>query len=415
MTTTGSRHSRDAPAIPLSHYTGRATKRELDHWQGVAADVARELAHDVLDRDHAGRDPHRELELLRQAGLVTLLDPLDLGGAGAHWRTAFLVVRTIARVDASIAQVLAYSYVNKSNISFTVPRERQAEWYRRAISGQEVWGDSVNPVDPDLELTAIPGDGYRLNGTKHYSTGASAGDRILLSAAVVGGTRHGSYVLAAIDHRDGVEFLGDWNPLGQRLSASGSVRYTDVRVDERDILGPLSDDPYANLISPAIQLSLVNLQLGIAQGALEQARDLTRARKNAWFLSQADVYRNDPFVQRTFGELAARVASVEALADRAACRFDEVVDLGSGVTESVRGELEIEIAQAKIVSTEVGLDVAGRVFEMTGSSSARQSVGLDLHWRNVRTLSLHDPVDYKKLEVGAHYLNGELQPISLYT
>jgi hypothetical protein len=33
----------------------------------------------------------------------------------------------------------------------------------------------------------------------------------------------------------------------------------------------------------------------------------------------------------------------------------------------------------------------------------------------VRTHSLHDPVDYKKIEVAAYYLHGELQPLSLYT
>jgi hypothetical protein len=36
-------------------------------------------------------------------------------------------------------------------------------------------------------------------------------------------------------------------------------------------------------------------------------------------------------------------------------------------------------------------------------------------WRNIRTHSLHDPVDYKKIEVGAHFLNGTVQPVSLYT
>jgi alkylation response protein AidB-like acyl-CoA dehydrogenase len=68
-----------------------------------------------------------------------------------------------------------------------------------------------------------------------------------------------------------------------------------------------------------------------------------------------------------------------------------------------------------VVSTETALEVAHRVFEVTGSSSARSEVGLDLFWRNIRTHSLHDPVDYKKLEVGANYLTGDVQPITLYT
>ena len=115
------------------------------------------------------------------------------------------------------------------------------------------------------------------------------------------------------------------------------------------------------------------------------------------------------------GEFSSRIAAVEALADRAGRLFDEVVDEGDGVTAARRGELAIEIAKVKVVSTEVGIEVANRIFEITGSSSARADVGLDLFWRNIRTHSLHDPIDYKKLEVGAWTLNGELQPISLYT
>ncbi|MEH3140654.1 MAG: acyl-CoA dehydrogenase family protein [Mycobacterium kyogaense] len=85
------------------------------------------------------------------------------------------------------------------------------------------------------------------------------------------------------------------------------------------------------------------------------------------------------------------------------------------MTADDRTEVEIGVAALKIVATETALEVAHRVYEVTGASSTLSSVGLDLYWRNIRTHSLHDPVDYKKLEVGAHYLTGDVQPITLYT
>ncbi|MGO2597510.1 MAG: acyl-CoA dehydrogenase family protein, partial [Microbacterium gubbeenense] len=115
------------------------------------------------------------------------------------------------------------------------------------------------------------------------------------------------------------------------------------------------------------------------------------------------------------GDLDARIAAAEALADRVGDDFDAVVARGSAVTSEDRGRIAIDIARLKIVTNETALDVANRVFEVTGSSSAKASTGLDLHWRNIRTHSLHDPVDFKRLEVGAYVLNGENQPISLYT
>ncbi len=408
MTVQEQRHAR-------SHWSGVASADEMGRWEAVAAEVAATLATDALERDRANAQPSRELDLLRDAGLVTLLDPAEFGGGGAHWETAFRVVRVLARADASVAQVLAYHYINEGNIGFAVDPARQPELYRRTVEGRWMWGDSVNPVDPDLVLSP-DGEGYRLNGVKRFSTGASVGDVVLASARVDGGARAGQQVFVLLDHdRAGIEYLGDWDALGQRLSASGSVAFREVAVAEADVLGVLGDEPFSSLITPGIQLAFGNLYLGIAQGALERARELTRARTNSWFLSPASLYRDDPFVQRTFGELVARTDAVEALADRVGRRFDEVVAVGDGVTAQLRGELAQAVARLKVVSTEVGLDVASRVFEVTGSSSARSSVGLDLYWRNIRTHSLHDPVDYKKLEVGAYYLNGELQPISLYT
>lgn len=402
-------------ALPRAPWSGTADDEERTRWRAAAEEAARRLAEDAWERDRANKDPFAEVALLRRLGLVNLLVPAEHGGAGAHWSTAFDVVRTIARADASIAQVLGYHYVNQATIAFYAPAPVHAEWFRRSADGGWVWGDSVNPVDPDLVLEP-DGDGFRLRGYKRFSTGSSVGDVIVVNATVRGGPQDGSTLAFVLERtRPGVHLVGDWDFLGQRLSASGSVRYDDVVVTEDDVLGEVGDEPFSTLVTPAIQLVFGNLYLGIAQGALDRARQLVLGRSGSWFLSKEPTYAEDPFVQRTVGELVARTRAVESLARELNDRFDEVVARGADVTAADRAEVAAEIAALKVVSTEVGVEVANRVFEVTGSSSARTGVGLDLFWRNVRTHTLHDPVDYKKLEVGARFLLGVSQPISLYT
>lgn len=403
-------------STPRSHWTGSASKEELRQWEAVAHDVAAKLAVDALDRDRANVTPHAEAQLLKESGLVTLLDPAEFGGGGAHWETAFTVVRILAQVDASISQVLAYHYVNESQIVLALPDEAdRRRWFEATVAGKWIWGDSVNPTDPDLTL--VPdGDDYVLTGKKRYSTGSGVGDVLLVNARVTAGPDEGKVLAFVLENgREGVEYVDDWDFLGQRLSSSNTVIYHDVRVVPGDVLGFLTDEPFSTLVTPAIQLAFGNLYLGIAEGVLAKARDITNARPNAWFLSQAEQYRHDPFVQRLYGEFVSQAAAVRALTEKVNRRFDEVADLGNGVTAEVRGELAIEIAELKVVASDLGTEVTNRIFEATGSSSTASKVGLDLFWRNVRTHSLHDPVDYKKLEVGANFLNGELQPISLYT
>jgi alkylation response protein AidB-like acyl-CoA dehydrogenase len=383
---------------------------ETRHWDEVAAEVAAALATDALQRDRDNHEPFAELKLLKESGLANLLIPQQYGGGGGHWSSAFRAVRILARADASIAQILSYHYANHAGVVFFGESSQWERWFSASAAGNWLWGDSVNPVDPDLRLTR-DGAGYRLNGLKRFSTGASTGDVTLVMA------RDGDRVLATvIDHdRPGVQYLGDWDALGQRLSASGSVRFDDVAVTAEDVLGEVAEEPYSTLVTPGVQLGFANLYLGIAEAALQRARNLTLSRRGAWLLSDVEHYSRDPFVQRVFGELLARTAAVEALTDRWNARYDGIIARGADVTAADRSEVEIGIAGAKVVATETALEVAHRVFEVTGSSSARTEVGLDIFWRNIRTHSLHDPVDYKKLEIGAHFLTGDVQPITLYT
>ncbi|MFS0899112.1 acyl-CoA dehydrogenase family protein [Mycolicibacterium litorale] len=396
--------------MPRTPWTTPLTTAETERWEAVATEVCQLLARDALARDRANQQPDAELKLLKDTGLADLLIPKEFGGHGGHWSTGLRAVRILARYDASIAQILSYHYGNQAGIVFFGAADRWEHWFTASAADSWLWGDAVNPTDPDLVLTP-DGDGYRLNGRKRFATGASSGNVTLTMAAL-----DGRVLALVIEHdRDGVEFAGDWDALGQRLSASGSVDFHDVAVAPDDVLGEVADEPYSTLVTPGVQLGFGNLYLGIAEGALARARQLTLDRRGAWLLSNVDHYSRDPFVQRVFGELLSRVAAVEALADRWNTRFDAAIARGADVTAADRTEVEIGIAQLKVVATETALEVANRVYEVTGSSSARSEVGLDLFWRNVRTHSLHDPVDYKKLEVGAHYLTGDVQPITLYT
>jgi alkylation response protein AidB-like acyl-CoA dehydrogenase len=398
-----------------SHWIGVATREEHAHWRQVAQDVAAELAIDVLAREKAGAVPRAESALLQRSGLTTLLDPAEFGGGGGHWSSALLAVREIARVDAGIAQLLGYHYANSATIALVADAADREDWFRRSIRSTWLWGDSVNPVDPTLRLTP-DGDGFRLVGTKRFSTGSSVGDVILVNAVVDAGPDAGRFAFLVLPAgHPGVEVQDDWDFLGQRLSASNTVRFDDVPVGPEHLLGFGTDEWFQALLTPAVQLMFGNLYLGIAQGALDQARVLTNARPNAWFLSAAEKYRDDPFVQRLYGELVAQVAAIEALADRVNEEYDAVVARGAEVDEQARGDIAIRVAQLKVVSSDTAVDVANRVFEATGSSSTAAKHGLDAHWRNVRTHSLHDPIDYKKLEVGADFLLGTRQPLSLYT
>jgi alkylation response protein AidB-like acyl-CoA dehydrogenase len=79
---------------------------------------------------------------------------------------------------------------------------------------------------------------------------------------------------------------------------------------------------------------------------------------------------------------------------------------GDALTHDERGEVAVQVAAIKAFSTRVGLDIANRIFEVTGSRATATHYGFDRYWRDLRTFTLHDPADYKLRDVGNWFLNG---------
>jgi alkylation response protein AidB-like acyl-CoA dehydrogenase len=385
-------------------------------WVARARQVAAALRTDALERDRANAEPTAEVKLLKSAGLPALLIPEDLGGAGQTWRTALAVVREIARADGSIAQLIGYHYVNSSNLWLVGGPEIIERLGGLSAKQQWLWGDAVNPVEPDLTLTPERGGDYRLNGKKTFATGASAGDMIAVTGQV---TTTGEHLLFAVPATaTGVSFGKDWDNLGQRLSASGSVTFADTPVPAADVIGPLGSGhvtPLASMITPAIQATFGHLYLGIAEGALEAARDYTLTASRPWVLGGHDSVTGEPYVLAAYGDHAARLAAVGALAEKVAAELTETLARGRSLTWEERGEIAIEVAKLKVVSTDASLEVTSKIFEVTGARSTSSKYGFDRFWRNVRTHTLHDPVAYKRHEVGEHYLTGKTPSFTLYT
>jgi alkylation response protein AidB-like acyl-CoA dehydrogenase len=172
---------------------------------------------------------------------------------------------------------------------------------------------------------------------------------------------------------------------------------------------------YNTLNVPTIQLVFVNFYLGIATGALETAATYTRTKARAWLHGGHEHAVDEPYVIDTYGDLTAKLWAAEALADAVAAEGQKLHDDPDAVTEQARGEFEVRVAAVKARATDVALEVTNRIFEVTGARATASAEGLDRFWRNVRTHTLHDPVAYKRREIGRHVLTGELPQPTWYS
>lgn len=387
-------------------------------WLARASEVAAILAVDAVARDRAGATPYAEVRLLKDAGLVTLLGPVEHGGGGQDWTTAYRVIREIASGDGSLGQLIGYHYLWAWAARLVGTPEQIAAVEEAATVNQWFFGGAVNPRDNDLTIVD-EGDAIVFNGRKSFSTGSKVSDVTVLEGVLSGTEKH---IFAIVpSQQDGIGFNDDWDNLGQRLTESGSVTITDVRVPWEQAAGYVGKEfqprTYNTLNVPLIQLVFTNFYLGIATGALRTATAYTRDKTRPWpyAVDVKPTSGEEFYILEAYGDLQAKLWAAEALAERAATLIERINAHADTVTEQERGEAAVVIAAAKQRAIDTGLEIGTRVYEVTGARASANTVGLDIFWRNIRTHSLHDPVAYKRAEVGRYALRGELPEPTWYT
>src|SRR5690606_37515832 len=159
-----------------------------------------------------------------------------------------------------------------------------------------------------------------LDGEKAYSTGALLAHWI----PVLAKDRWGQLVVAYVPREaPGVTVLDDWDGMGQRTTASGSVRLEQVRVPAEHVIPYHCTFDRPQVHGALSQVLHAAIDVGIARGALEEAGEFVRTRSRPWPEAGVDSAAEDPLTIQRFGELAIRVSAAEALLDKAGTAIDE--------------------------------------------------------------------------------------------
>jgi alkylation response protein AidB-like acyl-CoA dehydrogenase len=380
----------------------------------IARRLAGQLATTARDRDRQGGTPRHERNLVRESGLLKLGIPVEWGGGGASWPTVMQVIRVLAAADSSIAQVYGFQHVLTATCRLFGTPAQSRHFLGGTATHNWFWGNSLNPLDRRLALITTPA-GKILRGEKSYSTGGIDSDQLVVSAIEDGS---GKLIVAVLPtRRAGIELFDDWDAMGQRQTDSGGSRFTDVVVHDDEILsspGPLGST-FATLRPCIAQIVFTHIYLGIADGALAEAKDYVRTRTRPWFGTKVEANTQDPYVVERFGNMVSTLVGAQAAAARAAEELDRAWRRGDDLTTEERGQVAVAIAAAKTLASRAVLDLTSQIFEVTGASGAGGKWGFDRFWRNARTLTLHDRVDYQIHNLGQWFLNDQWPTPSFYS
>ncbi|MFD8197465.1 SfnB family sulfur acquisition oxidoreductase [Streptomyces wuyuanensis] len=378
----------------------------------AAAELAADFRKGAAERDAVRRLPYAELERLSASGLLAVTVPAEFGGADVRTETLAEMFRLLASADASLAQIPQSHFVYVGVLRRQGTREQQEFFFGEVLRGKR-FGNAQSEAgtshvqDIRTRLARRPEGSYVLDGVKHYSTGALFADWIPVLARADDDNLHVAYVPS---DAPGLTVLDDWDGMGQRTTASGTVRLQSVPVPADRVVphhltfqGPQLHGAVAQLLHAAIDA-------GIAHGALAEAVDFVRTKSRPWFESVAEGHESateDPLLIQRFGELAIRVRAADALLSTAARSVDAA---RAELTDDSAAAASIAVAAAKVTAAEAAVDVGSALFEVSGTRSALDSLGLHRHWRDARTHTLHDPARWKVQHIGRYVLNGTQPP-----
>jgi SfnB family sulfur acquisition oxidoreductase len=379
----------------------------------VAGEFAAAIGPGVIERDQAGMVPYAELAAFDATGLLAITVPVEHGGPDLPSTVLAEVIRTIAAVDPAIAQVPQGHYLMVDVLALWGTARQQALLFDEVLAGGRL-GNALSErggrhaQDLHTRLSSH-GRGLRLNGRKYYCTGAISSRWIGVSAL-----NDTDRVVLAFVPRDaaGLTIDEDWDTMGQRATVSGTTILEDVDVDPELVVPYHQAFAVPQQLGARAQLVHAAIEVGIAAGALRDGRAYVRDRARPFFEAAnagwAASAGQDPYTIGRLGRLATKVQAAEQLLRWAAATQEEIGRQPADASAAARGSLAV--AQAKAFGCEVAVEVSSELFAMAGASAADQRHDLSRHWRNARTHSSHDPVDWKYHHVGNFLLNDVLPP-----
>jgi alkylation response protein AidB-like acyl-CoA dehydrogenase len=232
-----------------------------------------------------------------------------------------------------------------------------------------------------LMETAIraDGDGFVVDGVKHFCTMALGASVYMVWCALDGESDMGKALCLALVRADaaGLTTDGTWDTLGMRGTYSPSVTFTGVRIPGDALLGRPGSATQVGIVE-SFGLGYAAVYVGLAEAALDFALDYAKKR----VVKPENIpVAQDPTVQRHLGGLLVHLDAARLVLRDAAAGW-EAADVAERANLANR---------AKFLGTEVSLEVTSKAIQVVGGRGAYRQYPVERAFRDARTATLMPP------------------------
>lgn len=346
--------------------------------------VVDKIAPRAREVDRSGEYPQDFFDAFRDAGVIGLGLPTDLGGGGAGILGLTLAIEEVAKASNTAALMLLLTRLPTSPILIAGSDAQKQKYVAPLATGEVRAGFGLSEPQAGSDVMGMrtravrDGDDWLLTGTKCWMSGVVQADwyTVFAKTSEDPAARNHDSISAFIVERswEGVTVGNVDRKMGVKGVDTGELLLDKVRVPAENVIGEIGGFRLCMLGLNAMRPIVAARGIGLAEGALMYATEYVKQRA-AFGKTIADFQG----IQWEIAKMATEIEAARLLTYRAAWLADQ----GRYTKEWVP-----YLSMAKYYASELAVRASGLAVQMLGAAGYMEDHPTEQWYRDARQLTI---------------------------
>ncbi|GGV81845.1 MULTISPECIES: acyl-CoA dehydrogenase [Streptomyces] len=332
--------------------------------------------------DEEGRFPQEALDALVANDLHAVHVPEEYGGAGADALATVIVIEEVARVCASSSLIPAVNKLGSLPVILSGSEELKKKYLGPLAKGQAMFSYCLSEPEAGSDAAGMKtravrdGDHWVLNGVKRWITNAGVSEFYTVMAVTDPSKRSKGISAFVVEKSDpGVSFGAPEKKLGIKGSPTREVYLDNVRIPADRMIGE-EGTGFATAMRTLdhTRITIAAQALGIAQGALDYAKNYVRERKQ--FGKPIADFQG---IQFMLADMSMKISAARALTYQAAA-----------ASERGDADLTYQGAAAKCFASDVAMEVTTDAVQLLGGYGYTRDYPVERMMRDAKITQIYE-------------------------
>ncbi|MCK9496387.1 MAG: acyl-CoA dehydrogenase family protein [Dehalococcoidia bacterium] len=344
--------------------------------------VAREvIAPRAAEVDRTAQYPEDYFQALRQADLLGITLPREVGGADAGTLAMGVAIEEVAKVDCSAGLMVMLGALSTHTIKFFGTPDQVERFVGPVARGEKKAAFCLTEPDAGSDVAGLQaraerdGDEWVITAQKQYISGGPVADQVIVFAKTEPGNPRSLAAFVVDTTSPGFEVTSVDRKMGVRGLPTGVLTFDRVRVPHDQMVGGEAGGmkmalATLNSLRPCVGARGVGLAMGATEYALNYARE-----RRAFGGTLTDLQA----IQFKLANMAIEIEAAKLLVYQGCWLVDE------GKYGPSDGHM---LSVAKAFATEMANRVASEAIQILGGQGYMEDHPLERHYRDARQLMI---------------------------